>query len=128
MTLRGRHYRDNDTIDINDVGVEDTALICWSSLRHCCRSLRIGEWYYPNGTAVPTSGEGRDFYRNRGYYGEVRLNRRHNVVYPTGIYHCEIPDARSTTRVIHVGLISGGHYGKFCNIIAYMWNKLIAVV
>ena len=55
--------------------------------------VKGGQWYYPNNESMvefmgfPHNG---DFYRNRGL-SVVRLNRRNDVLSPTGIYRCEIP-------------------------------------
>ena len=71
-----------------------------TDLAACCRtphSFAIGNWFFPNGTAVPnfvfqinnqpplTMWE---FYRNRGQ-SVVRMIRRRGGV--DGIYRCEIP-------------------------------------
>ena len=74
LILRGLQYHDNDTINIMDIGERDSALICQTDLRPCCKIFRAGEWYYPNGTAVPIEGKQRGFYRNRGDDGNVQLN------------------------------------------------------
>ena len=111
LTLRGVQYHDNDTIDILDIGENNAALICQTDLRPCCRTgFRAGEWYYPNGTRVPTEGMKKCFYRNRGDDGTVRLNRRYYADYPTGTYRCEIPDASNTIQTLHIHVI---HYGKY---------------
>ena len=113
LTLRGVQYHDNGIIDITDVGENDAALICQTDLRPCCRPIRAGQWYYPNGTAVPISTAGGDFYRNRGDDGTVRLNRRNNAMYPTiGIYRCEIPDQRGISQSLYIGLLTYSHFGK----------------
>ena len=97
-----------------DVGENDAALICRTDLRPCCQSysFRAGEWYYPNGTALPIQGKGRDFYRNRGDDGTVRLNRRNNAIYPIGIYRCEIPDQKGITQSLHIRLFTYSYFGK----------------
>ena len=43
---------------------------------------------------VPTQGGATSFYRNRGDDGTVNLNRLNtNVMMPTGLFCCEVPDA-----------------------------------
>ena len=111
LTLRGVQYHDNDTINIMAIGENDSALICQTDLRPCCKRFRAGHWYYPNGTAVLNSNAGGDYYRNRGDDGTVRLNRRNNAIYPIGIYRCEIPDHNGINRSLHVHLITR-HFGK----------------
>ena len=113
LTLRGMQFHDNDTIDIMNIGEDDSALICQTDLRPCCGTgFRAGEWYYPNGTVVPVIGTESDFYRNRESDGTVRLNRRNNANHPTGIYHCEVPDENNITRTLHLGVFNFGHLGR----------------
>ena len=79
---------------LEDIGENDTALLCMTDSTECCSSAQVpgmgilGDWYYPNETGVPNSGDGWDFYRSRGP-SVVHLNRRRGGV--TGIYSCEIP-------------------------------------
>ena len=116
LTLRGVWYHDNDVINIMDVGENESALICQTDLRPCCKysTFRAGEWYYPNGEVVPIEGKKRDFYRNRGDDGTVRLNRRNNATYPNGIYRCEIPDHRGINQTLHIDLklVTYSYFGK----------------
>ena len=108
FTLRGRTYQNNSLVTLEDIGEGDAAaLLCVTDLTACCRSGdtpagmgALGDWFFPNGTAVPNTivgfgGGGTsgvpiiwEFYRNRGS-GVVRMNRRGGGV--DGIYHCEIP-------------------------------------
>ena len=56
--------------------VADSALRCYTNKQGCCGAfgMRYGEFYYPNGTAVPIEGAKYDMYRNRGDQF-IRLNR-----------------------------------------------------
>ena len=109
LKLKGMQYKNRSTINIREIGENDEALICQTDRRPCCQSLpnRTGEWYYPNGSNLTNKLSGRDLYRNRGDEGEVRLNRRNNALFPTGIYHCEVPDARNINRKVLVTLYNG---------------------
>ena len=56
----------------------------------------MGEWYYPNGTVVPTHHAGNDFYRLRNSPQAIKLARRihsdgSGALGPTGLYCCVIP-------------------------------------
>ena len=86
-------------------------MICQTDLRPC-KISRAGEWYYPNGTAVPIEGRQQDFYRNRDDNGTVRLNRRNNANYPVGVYRCEIPDHSGIGKILHIGLLTYSSFGK----------------
>ena len=56
----------------------------------------------PNGRPVRET-----FHRNRGST-VVRLLRNYDATSPTGIFHCEIPDAFGMTQNIFVGLYPEG--------------------
>ena len=61
----------------------------------------LGNWYFPNGTEVPTNGTGWLFYSTRGP-GVVRLHRHTGGV--SGIYRCVIPDQSGVNQTLYVGL------------------------
>ena len=87
---------------LEDIGEYSNALLCLTSLADCCRRFEtyhhvpLGDWFFPNGTAVPNTIiniiNGVNiiwkFYRNRGP-SVVRMLRREGGV--DGIYRCEIP-------------------------------------
>ena len=54
-----------------------------------------GDWYFPDGTRLPFSGDGGDIYEFRGDQ-RVDIRRRNNANSPTGIYRCDIP-----TNAVH---------------------------
>ena len=70
---------------------------------------RAGEWYFPDGTAVPIQGGATslNFYRNRGDDGTVNLNRLNtNVITPTviGLFCCEVPDATGAMQRLCINI------------------------
>ena len=71
----------------------------------CCRSPytmpAIGNWFFPNGTRVPTMGNEWDMYRTRGPM-VVRMYRRRGG--EEGIYRCEIPDSMNVIQTIYIGV------------------------
>ena len=101
-------------INIEVIGENEKGLICQTDRMPCCRTPpnRAGEWYYPNGTRVLIEGAGSAIYRNRGDEGQVRLNRKNDAIDPTGLYRCEVPDARNIIRRIYVRLFK--YLGKQC--------------
>ena len=107
---------------LEDIGEGDDALLCITSLTACCRppytgekKKALGNWYFPNGTRVPsafaneTSREEWDFYRTRGQMVVLMHRRRGGV---EGIYRCEIPDAMNVTQTKYIGvyLASAGEW------------------
>ncbi len=117
--LNGTVYLPGDTIPITDVGdsyfpddytnrnVSGLSLVCVTSNVNtmCCRgsdhpgSGPVGNWFYPDGTIV----RGNNFYRGditrSSYTQQIRLNRkRPDVMFPTGIYTCEVPDGSNNTK------------------------------
>ena len=104
--LRGTTYQNNSLVTLEDISEGDGALLCVTDLTACCRppySSSIGNWFFPNGTRIPSSGSQWDFHRTRGQ-SVIILHRRGGGV--TGIYSCEIPDAMNVTQTITIGVYS----------------------
>ena len=93
---------------------------CVTDLATCCTSDQgphRGDWYFPNGTRLPFSGDG-DIFESRKTQ-RVDIRRRNNANSPTGIYRCDIPTIAvhdgsdySIRESVYVGLYtySGGNY------------------
>ena len=108
FTLSGTVYLPGDTILIADIGSDNTtnrsdsgsSLVCHTTNvnTHCCNSASNpnggsrGEWYFPNGTRLLHTLNPTNFYRTR-YDQQVRLNRVNNVMSPTGVFTCEVPNS-----------------------------------
>ena len=101
FSLDGTTYRNNSIVTLEDIGERDNALLCMTNFTACCQYLYIGNWFFPNGTRVPSSGNQWDFHRTRGQM-VVLLHRRRGGV--EGIYHCEIPDSMNVTQTIYIGV------------------------
>ena len=105
-------------MSLDDIDEGDNALLCLTNLTACCRppytnagnkgemGAAIGNWFFPNGTRVPSSGERWDFHRTRGHM-RVLLQRRSGGV--VGIYSCAIPDAMNVTQTIYIGVYSASN-------------------
>ena len=63
-----------------------TDLSTWCTAR---QGHHRGDWYFPNGTRLPFSGQG-DIHEVRGAQ-RVNICRNNNPSSPSGIYHCDIP-------------------------------------
>ena len=93
-----------------------TALECHTDDTTCCRGIDNppngtgrGEWYYPDGTVVPPPpGSETVFYRTRDHM-VIRLNRG-RILFPVGVYRCEIPGAGGVniTRYINIENMARG--------------------
>ena len=109
LWLRGTTYQNNSIVTLQDIGERDDALHCLTDLTACCRTPytdsfgqpAIGNWFFPNGSRVPSSAQQWDFHRTRGL-GAVLLHRRRGG--EEGVYYCVVPDAMNVTRTIYVGL------------------------
>ena len=92
---------------LEDIGEGDDALFCMTNFNACCRApytengSALGNWYFPNGTEVPSSGMQWDFHRDRGQMW-VRMNRRRGG--EDGIYHCKIPGSLNVLQTIYIGV------------------------
>ena len=107
--LRGTPYQNNSVVILENIGEGDDALLCITNQTACCRSPYTGEmgtsgnWFFPNGTKVPSSDWGWNFHRTRGQM-VISLHRRRGGV--EGIYRCEIPDAMNVNQTIYIGVYS----------------------
>ena len=104
--LHNQTYLNNSIVALNDIGDGDDALLCVTDKPDCCKppngNTSQGEFYYPNNSAVGHPNKDTP-YRNRGPQ-VVRLNRRNNVLSPTGIYRCQIPDSTGMDRSIFINI------------------------
>ena len=111
FSLNGTTYQNNSLVTLEDIGEGDYALFCVADETACCRPpytdstglVNRGNWFFPNGTRVPSSSVLWDFHRTRGQ-SVVFLHRRRGGV--TGIYSCVIPDAMNVTKIIYIGVYS----------------------
>jgi len=107
FSLNGITYQNNSLVTLEDIGEGEGALLCMTDLTVCCRppyaSGQVGNWFFPNGTRVPSSGVQWDFHRTRGQ-NAVFLHRRRGGV--NGIYSCVIRDAMNVTQIIYIRMYS----------------------
>ena len=108
FSLNGTTYQNNSVVTLEDIGEGDDALRCITDQRNCCRPPYTGEngqgmgnWFFPNGTRVPSSSN--QWSRNRGL-SVVYLYRRRGGT--DGIYHCKIPDTSNIAQTIYIGVYS----------------------
>ena len=97
--LRGTH-QNNSLVTLEDIGNDQDGLCCMTC---CCCSPSISNWFYPNGTKVPSEIVEWDFYhRGYSYSTTIYMHRRRGGV--NGIYRCMIPDTRNVTQNIYIGV------------------------
>ena len=108
FSLNGTTYQNNSCVALEDIGKGNNALLCVTNQTACCNQPYAGKngpgngnWFFPNGTRVPSNGHQWDFYRTREKM-VVRLNREKGG--EDGIYHCEIPDSMNFTQTIYIGV------------------------
>ena len=125
LSLKGIQYANNSVIFATEIGETDVnstspppnsnnGLQCITDRMPCCRfqSGHVGEWFFPDGTVILNYlVNGSSFYRSRGRDdGTVNLNRANiDVMSPTGLFCCVIPDATGTNQTLcaNIGML---HY------------------
>ena len=82
LQFKGARVANHDFVTRGDIGIHtNNSLLCVTpNNTNCCSSdetegAPLGNWYFPNGTEIPTNDTGWLFYITRGP-GVVRLNRR----------------------------------------------------
>ena len=119
VTFLENHVPNHGYVDLGQVGDDPSSdsVQCHTDLATCCTSSQSwhrGDWYFPDGTRLPFSG---DISENRNTQ-RVNLRRRNNANSPVGIYRCDIAtnavhddnDISVRDRPVYVGLYtaSGG--------------------
>ena len=98
-------------VNLNDIGLNDNALFCYTNLSTCCRGVdnpnggSQGSWLFPEGNAVGSLrfAENNEFSRNRSERAVV-LHRGINAAGPTGIFTCVIPDSNNVVQQVYFGI------------------------
>ena len=106
FSLNGTIYQNNSLVILEDIGEGGDGLLCMTDITACCRppytgQEAIGNWFFPNGTRVPSSGSQWDFHRTRGEM-VVLLHRRRGG--EDGVYSCEILDAMNVSQTMYIGV------------------------
>ena len=116
VSFMGQTLANHSYVDLSLVGDDvsgSDSVQCHTDLSTCCsgpQGPHRGDWYFPNGTRLPFSG---DIFERRG---SERVEIRHiNLgTSPAGIYHCGIPtipvhddDDTSVRATIYLGLYTG---------------------
>ena len=136
LSLNGQTITNEGDVFASDIGEGGNAtttmgggLLCITDSSSCCRGFDNpngggqGEWYFPNGTAVPIRGDrttGNFFFRDRDAK-IVRLNSRNN---PTarGRFYCEVPNAAGTIVRVYVNIGEYHHHELWIVIATVYYN------
>ena len=103
----GQVYPNNSVLSLNEVFGTRYSLLCVTERRPCCSSSsRAGDWYYQNGTAVPSYGQRFAFYTSTGDDGTVRLHTRDNNVslMNTSQFCCELLNTNDLSQKLCVNV------------------------
>ena len=113
FTFKGEALDNNALVTTEDIGEGDNALRCMTDNTSCCRrpytsslgQQALGNWWFPNGTRVPSSGVRWDMHRTRGHM-VVLLQRRRGGV--DGVYSCVVPDKDGIDQSAYIGVYIEG--------------------
>ena len=110
--FNGTNIGNNSLVNLTDVGIGTSSLQCITDFSYChgrtnSSSVGVGNWYYPNGTRIPSAANNSGisdlpYYVRRGFQN-VML-QRNRVSTTTGIFRCDIPDVNGTTQTFFVGI------------------------
>ena len=97
MSFNGTTLANHSYVNLSLVGDDSSddssSVLCHTDLSTCCsgpQGIHRGDWYFPNGTRLPLSG---DVYEGRA--AQI-VDLRHKSKGESGIYRCDIP-----TVVVH---------------------------
>ena len=113
FTLKGAILSNNSLVTSDDIGEGEDALRCMTDNTSCCRppytqnlgQSALGNWFFPNGTRVPSSDKQSDFHRTRGDMA-VLLHRRRGG--EDGVYYCVVPDKEGNDQTTYIGVYTAG--------------------
>ena len=133
VSFLGQTLANHSYVNLSLVGSDisgSDSVQCITDLSTCCSDAQgphRGDWYFPNGTRLPFSGdifeqrvaqrvdlrhENNGIYQGESDKSDLHPNNQHYVL---GMYHCNIQtiavhdaDADADTSVVYVGLYRSG--------------------
>ena len=124
FSLNGTIYQNNSLVNLEEIGEDDDALLCLTEYSTCCRKefngamgSAIANWFFPNGTRVPSTDNQWDFYRTRGQ-SAVLLHRRRGG--EDGVYRCDISDAMNIIQTIYIGVYTAETGEQYKDILQWL--------
>lgn len=107
--MEGQEYGNNSVVNVHSIGEGTKALLCVTDKQDCCnasssnRAETFGEFFFPNGTRVPTDEKRHGLYRHQGER-HISLNKREGVKFPAGRYSCELLDGGGVIQEVFIYL------------------------
>ena len=102
-------------VSLTDIGEGYNALHCLTNLTTCCRGVdgcSAGEWFLPGQTSpvvgINAPNAGTEIFTRSRCPSAVLLNHRTNVMGPTGLYTCQVPDRSGMERTLYIGVYRVG--------------------
>ena len=117
MALNGAIIPNHGFVLLDNIGESVDSLLCLTDLPACCRRpyttgavSALGNWFFPNGTRVPSSGNQWNLHRTRGQMRVILQRRRGGA---NGIYRCYVP-GQTKSHELFVGLYAAnsGRYSQ----------------
>ena len=120
FVLNNTAIPEHGIVTLYNIGIDGEALRCMTDNTQCCSIFQtgvrgVGQWYFPNGTAVPNPDAlsretgmtvrpaDLSLYRTRS---DRVVLLHHNFGGMNGIYRCEIPDASGVTQNLYIGIFT----------------------
>ena len=137
VSFRGENLANHSYVNLSLVNNTASGSVqCHTDLGICCTSAQgilRGDWYFPDGSRLQSSGGGDDIYEKREAQ-RVDLRRRNDGT-ASGIYQCSIPTVAvhddndlSVRDYVYVGLYdSGGQYADTDECITQLHMLLLFV-
>ena len=125
--LNGQLYLNNSVVTVTDIGSSFfmSTLFCLTPSLECCSDSETPnaasvnrEWYLPDARSVTSANS--PFIKIRSS-SAVSLHRDlfSSTTAPSGVYHCEIPDASGASQNIYVGIYPQGD-GEMYTIVQFL--------
>ena len=122
VTFMGQTLADHSYVDLSTVGSagdNSDGVVCHTDLSTCCSGSQgphRGDWYFPNGTLLPSLSNSIGL----GRAAQLAVIRRTTATGPTGIYRCDIATVAvhdntdiSVRDTVYVGLYPADGMYKF---------------
>ena len=127
--LNNTTYQNNSLVTLKNIGItnNDSLLCVTNPKKNYCSGTPLGNWFFPNGTRVPSKVVNGtwDLYRTRGHM-VVRMHRKGDG--EDGIYRCVIPDSMSITQTIYIGVYTASTGEWQCLYAPALFNYSITYV